>query len=172
MADILPNNPSDNLTSDNEKDLNSLSVRVEKMPDSAEKTELQKKVRELLAEVKAQNTQEQEKKLAEKDRFRVYNDRKMSEFSVRISSVGTSLDVKTDENSMKLKELLKNTESNHSYENVSILQGFMRKNWTDSVVSKKGDPDGFFGPLTMGSLEKIVEIKKVENNPVSAAQKE
>lgn len=172
MADTLPNNPSDNLTGDNEKDLNSLSVRVEKMPDSAEKTELQKKVRELLAEVKAQNTQEQEKKLAEKDRFRTYNDSKMSEFGTQISSVDRALDTKTDENNMKLRELLKNAQQDHSYENVSTLQGFMRKNWTDSVVSRKGDPDGFFGPLTMGSLEKIVEIKKVENNPVSAAQKE
>lgn len=57
-----------------------------------------------------------------------------------------------------MAELLKRADQTGSYTDVVKLQRFMKSEWSDASVSKKGDPDGFFGPLTMKSLEKIAEI--------------
>lgn len=66
----------------------------------------------------------------------------------------------SDADKKQLLVLLKKAKQTGSRTNILALQGFMKSHWSESAVSKKGDPDGFFGPLTMESLAKIVKIKE------------
>lgn len=92
-----------------------------------------------------------------------YNTRMIRSFSKRIKAVVVALEKSTDAHAKELATSIKQAQKNSDAITVIAMQTTLRDNWLyedDSKipVSLQGNPDGFFGPLTMEGLEVAAEM--------------